>query len=152
MAQSEIRAVLVEFALCLASFPDQIIASRRLVNRATLRPMRRIRLDDLEVPPEERTFLSKLENLGPEYEFEITLREEEWVAHAVEHIKVFVVDHKTFTGPFLGYLVKTIGDMFKTWAEDRLKRAPQKIEKLTIYGPDSKPVKTIRVKANSTDA
>jgi hypothetical protein len=42
-----------------------------------------IRVDDVDVPAEERTFLSKLEALGPGYDFEIPLRAE-WDPGAVE--------------------------------------------------------------------
>jgi len=110
-----------------------------------------IRVDDVDVPAEERTFLPKLEALAPGYDFQITVREAEWVPRAVEHIRVFFEDHKTFTGVVGGYLLKTIGEIFKAWAIDRLKRAPHNTEKLIIYGPDNKPVKVITIKADSID-
>jgi hypothetical protein len=108
-------------------------------------------VDDVDVPAEERTFLSKLEVLGPGYEFQIALREAEWAPRAVEHIRVFLEDHKTFTGAIAGYLLRTIGEIFKAWAIDRLKRAPNNTEKLIIYGPDNKPLKVVTVKTDSID-
>jgi hypothetical protein len=115
-------------------------SQRRSDYHATLWAVPTIRVDDVEVPAEERTFLSKLEALGPDYEFQITLREEEWIPRAVEHIRVFLADHKTLSGAFGGYLLRVIGDIFKAWAIDRLKRAPQNTEKLTIFGPDASPI------------
>ena len=103
------------------------------------------RVDDLDVPAEERTFMSRLQVLGPGYEIEITLREEELIPRAVEHIRVFLVDHSAAGGAVGGYLLRMLGDIFKDWAKDRLKRAPKNTEELIIYGADGKPAKTIVV-------
>ena len=115
-------------------------------------PRPTIRVDDLDVAPDERTFISRLEASVPNYSFEITLREEEWIPHAVEHIRVFLEHHGAAGGVVVaGYMLKALLDIFKEWAIDRLKRAPQNTERLTIYGPDRKPVKTITVTSNSIE-
>lgn len=99
--------------------------------------------------------MSKLEaSLGPEHDFRITLREGGWIPQTVEHVKVFPSDHQAIAGAagtVSVYLVKTVVDVFKDWAIDRLKRAPQNTEKLTVYGPDNKAPKTITLKAGSID-
>jgi hypothetical protein len=108
-------------------------------------------VDDVEVPAEERTFLTKLQVLGPDYDFQITLREAEWLPRSVENVRVFLEGHKALAGAVTGYLLKTIADIFKAWALDRLKRAPGNTEKLTIYGPDGKPLKVVTVKTGSIE-
>ena len=113
--------------------------------------MSTIVVDDVEVPAEERTFLSRLEALGPDYDFQITLRESEWLPRTVEHVRVFLLDHRTVAGAVAGYVLRTIGEIFKAWALDRLKRAPGNTEKLTIYGPDNKPLKVVTVRADSIE-
>ena len=110
-------------------------------------PIFTIRVDDLDLPPEERTFCSRLEALGRDYDVEITLREEEWIPKTVEYIKVFLEGHTAAVAG--GYLLKTLADIFKKWAIDRLKRAPQNTEKLIIYGADGKPLKAISVTSES---
>lgn len=103
------------------------------------------------MPAEERTFLSKLQVLGPDYDFRKTLREAEWLPRTVENVRVFLEDHKALAGAVTGYLLKTIADIFNAWALDRLKRAPGNTEKLTIYGPDGKPLKVVTVKTESIE-
>ena len=73
-------------------------------------------VDDVEVPAEERTFLSKLQVLGPDYDFQITLRKAEWLPRTVENVRAFLEGHKALAGAVTGYLLKTITDIFKAWA------------------------------------
>lgn len=103
-----------------------------------------LRIDDLSVPPEGRTLASDLAALGQDYEIEITLQESEWIPQASEHIKVFI---QTPLGVTLTLaLAKQLGVLFLSWVrEQRLKRPEQDQKKLTIYGPDRKPIKLITV-------
>jgi hypothetical protein len=104
-------------------------------------------VDDISVPLEGRTFASDLAALGPDYEIQITLQESEWIPYAVEHIKVFI-QTPLGVAAIVG-LSKQIVDLFLAWAkEQRSKRPEQDQKKLTIYGPDRKPVKVITVKGD----
>ena len=108
--------------------------------------MPRISVNEVDVPAEERTFQSSLEMvLGAEYEVLMVVQESEWVPRAVEYVRVFFHDHEVGLSAALGYVLKTICDTFKAWAVERLKRAPGNTERLVIYGPDNKALKTITV-------
>jgi hypothetical protein len=113
--------------------------------------MPEIRIDDLDAPVQDRTLSSRLARLLPDYQIQITLREAQWLPHAVEEIRVYLTDHPGLTASVLTYLGKTIADVFKEWATDRLKRATNSTEKLTIYGPDNKPFKSIMFNRDSID-
>jgi hypothetical protein len=103
-----------------------------------------LRVDDISVPPEGRTFAGHLAALGPDYEIQITLQESEWIPHVLEHIKVFI-QAPLGVGATSALLGRLLG-FFLAWAkEQRLKRPGQDQRKLTIYGPDRKPIKTITV-------
>ncbi len=106
-----------------------------------------LRVDDISVPPEDRTFAGGLAALGPDYEIQITLQENEWISHVLQHIKVFI---QTPLGvAATAALSKQLVDFFLAWAkEQRLKRPEEDQKKLTIYGPDRKPVKIITVKGD----
>ncbi len=63
--------------------------------------------------------------------------------HVLEHIKVFI---QTPLGVATPALLGRLLGFFLTWAkEQRLKRPEQDQRKLTIYGPDGKPIKIITV-------
>jgi len=109
--------------------------------------MTTLRVDDISVAPEGRTFTTDLAALGPDYEIQITLEESEWIPCALEHVKVFV-QTPLGVAAILG-LSKQIVALFLAWAkEQRSKRPEQDRKKLTIYGPDRKPVKIITVKGD----
>ena len=104
-----------------------------------------LRVDDISVPPEGRTFAAALALLGPDYEIQITLQESEWIPYAVEHIRVFIQSPLGVAATV--WLVKQIGGVFRNWVkEQRLMRPEQDQKRITIYGPDGKPVKIITVK------
>ena len=105
--------------------------------------MTRIIVDELDLPVEERTFSGLLGELGPEYEVLIELREAEWVAPAWEHIKVYI-QHPVPSATAI-CIVKKTTDLFFAWAAERLKKQQpaNRPRKLTIYGPDRKPVKVV---------
>jgi hypothetical protein len=106
-----------------------------------------LRVDDISVPPEGRTFAAGLATPGPDYEIRITFQQSEWVPQVLEHIKVFI---ETPLGVAATVAVSTqLVDFFLAWAkEQRLKRPEQDEKKLTIYGPDRKPVKIMTVKGD----
>jgi hypothetical protein len=109
-----------------------------------------LRVDDISVPPEGRTFAAELGALGPDYEIRITLQESEWIPQVLEHIKVFIETPLGVAAPVA--VSKELVDFFLAWAnEQRLKRPEQDQKKLTIYGPDRKPVKIITVKGDRFD-
>ena len=108
-------------------------------------------MDEISVPPEERTFYAKLHQLGPDYEILIVIQESEWVPRAIEHVRVFIHEHDAVISAVGGYILKTVTDLFKSWAVDRLRQAPKNTEKLTIYGPDNKPLKTVTVTREKTE-
>ena len=108
-------------------------------------------VDEVDLPRDERVFASRLEVLGPEYDILIAFRESEWIPRAVEHIKVLIETHEATTGAVAGYILKTVTDIFKSLAIDRLKRAPDNTEELIIYGPDEKILKKITVRTDSTE-
>jgi hypothetical protein len=110
-----------------------------------------ISVDEISVPAEARTFWLSLQQLGPDYEIQMIVQESEWVPHAIEHIRVFVHEHQATIGAVGGYILKTVTDIFKTWALERLKTAPRNTEQLTIYAPDGKPIKTLTMKADSIE-
>jgi hypothetical protein len=97
---------------------------------AKMSPMIQLRVDEMDVPPGERTFWNQLAyRLGPEYEVLITVQESEWLPRgAIEHLHVFIHSHRGSIGAVLGYVVKTAVDVFKGWAIERLKRAPGNTE------------------------
>ena len=113
--------------------------------------MPKIIIDDIDVPTEERTLASRLQTLNPAFEIEITLRESGWIPHAVEHVRVFLREHSSEEHIAVGYVLKTIGDAFVNWAKERLRRAPDNSERLSIYGPGNKVLKTITVKRDSIE-
>src|SRR5260370_40745265 len=92
-----------------------------------------LRVDDISVPLEGRTFASDLAALGPDYEIEITLQESEWIPHVLEHIKVFIQTPLGVAATLA--LSKRLARFFFAWIkEQRLKRPEQDQKKLTIYG------------------
>jgi hypothetical protein len=106
-----------------------------------------LRVDDISVPAEGRTFAGDLAALGPDYEIQITLQESEWIPQVLEHIKVFIQTPLGVATTLA--LSKQIGGFFLAWArEQRLKRPARDQRKLTIYGPDRKPVKIVTVKGD----
>ncbi|MBZ5626367.1 MAG: hypothetical protein LAQ69_47960 [Acidobacteriia bacterium] len=106
-------------------------------------------VDDVDLPRDERDFGARLEALGSDYEIQFYVRKAEWIPKAIEHTRVFIEDHQAAIGAIGGYVLKTVGDIFKTWAVERLKRAPANTEVLTIYGPKEEVLKKIAVKQNS---
>jgi hypothetical protein len=89
--------------------------------------------------------LRGLAALGLDYEIEITIQESERIPYELEHIKVFI-QTPLGVAATLG-LSKQLAGFFLAWVkEQRLKRPEQDDKKLTIYGPDGKPVKIITVK------
>jgi len=106
-----------------------------------------LRVDDISVPPEDRTFAGGLAALGPDYEIQITLQEGEWIPQALEHIKVFIQTPLGVAGT--AALSSQLVGFFLAWAkEQRLKRPGEDQKKLTIYGPDRRPVRTITVEGD----
>jgi hypothetical protein len=106
-----------------------------------------LRVDDISVPTEARTFAGDLAALGPDYEIQITLQESEWIPGVLEHIKVFIQTPLGVSAT-TALLTQLVG-FFLAWAkEQRLKRPEQDQKKLTVYGPDRKPVKIITVKGD----
>ena len=106
-----------------------------------------LRVDDISVPLEGRTFAGDLAALGPGYEIQITLQESEWLPYALEHIKVFIQTPLGVAATLA--LSKQIAGFFLAWVkEQRLRRPEQDQKKLTIYGPDRRPVKIITVKGD----
>jgi hypothetical protein len=109
-----------------------------------------LRVDDISVPPKGRTFAGDLAALGPDYEIQITLQESEWIQPAWEHIRVFIQSPLGVAA--IGGLAQQIGNVFIAWVkEQRLKRPEQDRQKLTIYGPDNEPVKTVIVKGDRVE-
>lgn len=109
-----------------------------------------IRVDDVSVAPEARTFAGFLAALGPNYEIEIELEEGEWIQPVLEQIRVFI--HNPLAPLVIGPLVNQIVTQFFCWIkEQRATRPEQDQQKLTIYGPDDKPLKSISVKGDQIE-
>src|SRR6266446_3012813 len=110
--------------------------------------MIQLRVDDIDVPPSERTFWSELQaRLGQDYEVLITLQESEWFPRGViEHVHLFIQDHQIAIGVVLAYLLDTTRDVFKGWAVERLKRAPRNTEILTIFDANGRPIRKVAVR------
>lgn len=110
-----------------------------------------IRVDDISVPSDARSFADDLRAaLGPDHIVEITLEESEWLPHAVEHIKVFVLSPLGLAA--LGAVSKEIVGVFFEWVKGRRAQCPkQDRQKLTIYGPDNKAVKVVVVKGDEIE-
>jgi hypothetical protein len=110
-----------------------------------------LRVDDLDAPPEARTLMDDLASaLGPDYEVQFTMRESEWLPHAVEHIKVFI--HTPLGTGLTITLVNQILNFFLAWAKDqRVKRPEHEVKKLTIYGSNRQPLKVVVVKGNKVE-
>ena len=106
----------------------------------------KIRVDELDIPMDERTFSEKLKELWPDYEIQIELREAEWLPSTWEHIRVFIQNPVTVA--VAGYLAKMVSDIFVEWAKERVKNGQSrgKLQKLTLYGLDGKAIKVISVK------
>jgi hypothetical protein len=110
-----------------------------------------IRVDDISVLSDARSFADDLKAaLGPDYVVETTLKESEWLPHAVEHIKVFI---QTPLGvAAITMLSKEIVGSFWGWVKERRAASrAQDHQKLTIYGPDNKAVKVLVVKGEEID-
>jgi len=109
-----------------------------------------LRVDEISVPPEGRTFSGDLAALGPDFEIEIALQESEWIPQVLEHIKVFIQTPLGVAATLA--LSKQLADLFFAWVkEQRLKRPEQDQKKLTIYGPDRKPIKIIAIKGDRVE-
>lgn len=112
--------------------------------------MTTLRVDDISVPSDARSFASDLAALGPDYEIQITVQESEWLPHAVEHIKVFIQTPLGVTTT--AALSKEIVSLFWEWVKDRRAKCPaHDHKKLTIYGPDNKPVRSVTVKGEHVE-
>ena len=104
-------------------------------------------VDDVSVAIEGRTFAGDLAALGPNYAIQIKLQESAWISPTLEHIRVFIQTPLAVAA--IAGLSNQIVGFFLAWArEQRLKRPEQDQKKLTIYGPDKKPVRTIAVRGD----
>ena len=99
-------------------------------------------VNENDLPAKESTFSQSLERLGTEYEIQIKLLEAEWVPPVWEHIRVYI--RHPVTSAAVAYIAKKIFDIFAEWLQDApQRRRDKKPVKLTIYGPDGKPVRDV---------
>lgn len=79
-----------------------------------------LRVDDISVPPADRTFADRLAALGPDYEIQITIQESEWIPQVLEHIKVFIQTPLGVTAT--AAVSKEIVNFFLAWAKEQRMR------------------------------
>jgi hypothetical protein len=76
-----------------------------------------------------------------------SIKESEWIQPALEHIKVFIQTPLGVAATTV--LSKQLVDFFLAWVKEQRSRRPEQDQKkLTIYGPDRKPVKIVTVKGD----
>ena len=88
--------------------------------------------------------------MGSDYEIQITLQESEWIPHAWEHIAVFI-QAPLGVAATAALLNQLVGFFLARAKEQGLKRPAQDQRKLTIYGPDTEPLKVIVVKGDRVE-